>query len=201
MNPQKLRLRRVGSVADELVLKSRESALAAVQIFNNPQIVFKSEIFIVTMCIAWTYLLHAHYRKNKIEYRYFEFKGKKRIFDRTKHGAYKHWELERCLNTANSPIDRDTANNLKFLIGLRHEIEHQMTKRIDNYLSDRFQACALNYNEYIKKLFGEHLGLDKYLSFSLQFSSLEKEGVDTLTDQENLPKHIHKFISRGDRQG
>ena len=127
------RVRRVNSVTDELVHKSREAALAAVQIFNNPQISFKSEIFIVIICVAWTYLLHAYFRQNKIEYRYYQQKGKRRIFDRTKAGAYKHWELERCLNDVNSPIDSDTVKNLRFLIGLRHEIKHQMTTRIDDY--------------------------------------------------------------------
>ena len=72
----KKRVRRLFSVSDELVGKSRESALAAVQIFNNPLITFKSEMFIVLMNIAWTYLLHAHYRKKGIEYRYFEQVGK-----------------------------------------------------------------------------------------------------------------------------
>ena len=66
------RRRRIKSVADELIYKSREAALAAVQIFNNPQINFKSEIFIVIIIIAWTYLLHAYFRKNKIEYRYYK---------------------------------------------------------------------------------------------------------------------------------
>jgi hypothetical protein len=42
-----------------LVKKAREAMLAAVQIHNNPQIDFKSELFIVTSVIAWTYLLHA----------------------------------------------------------------------------------------------------------------------------------------------
>ena len=63
------RIRRVGSVANELVKKSREAMLTAVQIYNNPQIDFKSELFIVTTVIAWTYLLHAYYRKHKIDYR------------------------------------------------------------------------------------------------------------------------------------
>lgn len=108
------RRRRIKSVADELVYKSREAALAAVQIFNNPQINFKSEIFIVIIIIAWTYLLHAYFRKNKIEYRYYNQKGQRKYFARTKAGAYKHWELERCLNDPKSPIDKDTANNLRF---------------------------------------------------------------------------------------
>jgi hypothetical protein len=40
------------SIRAELVEKSRESALTAVQIFNNPLIEFKSETFIVLMTIA-----------------------------------------------------------------------------------------------------------------------------------------------------
>ncbi len=40
------------SVSHELVEKSREAALAAVQIFNNPQVTFKSEIFIVLMHVS-----------------------------------------------------------------------------------------------------------------------------------------------------
>lgn len=84
---------------------------------------FKSESYIVLANIAWTYLLHAYYRSNKIEYRYFEQHGQRKKFDKTKRGAYKYWELERCLNDDNCPIDNVAKSNLKFLIGLRHEIE------------------------------------------------------------------------------
>ena len=52
MPEKKKRTRTVHSVSDELIHKSREAALAAVQIFNNPQITFKSEMFIVLMNIA-----------------------------------------------------------------------------------------------------------------------------------------------------
>ena len=117
--------------------------LTAVQIFNNPNIQFKSESYIVLANIAWTYLLHAYFRSNKIEYRYYEQHGQRKKFDKTKRGAYKYWELERCLNDDNCPIDNVAKSNLKFLIGLRHEIEHQMTTRIDNYLSARFQDDKL----------------------------------------------------------
>ena len=61
-------------------------------------------------------------------------------FNKTKRGAHIYWELERCLNDALCPIDGAAKQNLKFLIGLRYEIEHQMTTRIDNYLSARFKA-------------------------------------------------------------
>ncbi len=188
------RIRRVGSIKSELLKKSREATLAAVQIFNNPNIGFKSESYVVLMIIAWTYLLHAYFRSKKIEYRYYQQNGKRRQFDRTKHGAYKYWELERCLNDTKSPIDKDTANNLRFLIGLRHEIEHQMTTRIDDILSARFQACCLNYNEYIKKLFGTDNGIEKHLSFSLQFSTISTEQKDLLEEHPGLPANIQGYI-------
>ena len=157
------RKRSVGSLRRELIVKSREAALCAVRVFNDPQVTFKSETYIVLMMIAWTYLLHAYYRFKKIEYRYFRQGKHRKHFDRTKQGAHKYWELERCLNCDESPIDRDAANNLRFLIGLRHEIEHQMTTSLDNYLSGRYQACALNFNQHIKRLFGEQCGIDSQM--------------------------------------
>ena len=188
------RVRRVFSIKEELLNKSREAALAAVQIFNNPNVTFKSETYIVLMNIAWTYLLHAYYRAEKVDYRYFAQGAKRKQYDHTKNGAFKHWELERCLNEERCPLEREVVQNLKFLIGLRHEIEHQMTTRIDDLLSARFQACCINYHDAAATLFGEEYGIAKHLAVSLQFSSLSQEQVDTLEQQEGLPRHIKQYI-------
>lgn len=169
--------------------------LSAVQIFNNPNVVFKSEIFVVLTTIAWTYLLHSYFKKKRIEYRYYEQKQKRRKFDKTKRGSFKYWELERCLNDENSPVDDVTGANLRFLVGLRHEIEHQMTTRIDDFLSARFQASCLNFNEYVKKLFGKENGIDRYLSFSLQFSSITEDHAKQLRSFSDLPKGISAYIN------
>lgn len=188
------RKRKLFSVKEELLRKSREAALAAVQIFNNPNITFKSEIFIVMMVIAWTYLMHAYCRGQGIEYRHYRQVGSKRKFIRTTRGAHKHWELEKCLDDAECPLDQKVKLNLKFLIGLRHEIEHQMTTRIDDLLSARFQACCLNYNDAIRSLFGEKYGIDQHLAFSLQFSALQEEQIEQLSNRKDLPKNIAIFI-------
>lgn len=193
------RIRKVGSIRQELLQKSKEAALAAVAIFNNPNIMFKAETFIVLMIIAWTYLLHAFYRSKHIEYRYCHSQSNgKRKFDKTKNGAYKFWELERCLNESSSPLDKDTSNNLRFLIGIRHEIEHQMTTRIDNILSAKFQACCLNYNEYLIKLFNDN-SIQQRLSFSLQFSSISEEQKNMLEDRKDLPGNIKSYILNFDQ--
>lgn len=187
--------RKFKSVKVELLTKSREAMLSAVQIFNNPNIQFKSESFIVLSNIAWMYLLHAYYRDKKIEYRHHKVVNTRKRFDKTKRGAFKYWELERCLNTAESPIDNVTASNLRFLIGLRHEIEHQMTTKIDEYLSARFQSCCLNYNLYVKQFFGNNYGIDRHLSVSLQFSTIKEEQTEKLKEFTDLPKNISSYIN------
>ena len=186
--------RRIGSIKDELISKSKEAALSAVKIFNDPLIKFKSETFIVLMIIAWTYLLHAYYRSQGIEYRYFQKHGKRRFFDKTKQGAHKFWELERCLNEHKTPIDKNTKNNLKFLIGLRHEIEHQMTFALDDFLSGRYQACIMNYNYYLKNLFGSKQSLDEHLSYSLQFLELSGEQFQGKTLNADIPERLRAYI-------
>lgn len=151
------------------------------------------------MIIAWTYLMHANLRERGVDYRYYEqINGRKR-YEKTKHGAFKFWELEKCLRHADSPIDADTTNNLRFLIGIRHEIEHQMTQSLDAWLGGRYQACSLNYNHYIKALFGSKFGLDNVLAFSLQFSDFEpRDGASS--DAVALPAQVKNYIAEFDEQ-
>jgi hypothetical protein len=188
------RKRRFGSVATELTKKAREAMLTAVQIFNNPQVEFKSELFIVTTVIAWTYLLHAYYRKKGIEYRQFRQTGKRRRFLATKFGAVRRWSLEECLGCPECPLEDIVKKNLQFLVGIRHEVEHQMTTRIDDQLSAKFQAAALNFNATIKKLFGEKHSLDDEQAFSIQFSGIDEGTAKDLFAQPDLPQHIRSFV-------
>jgi hypothetical protein len=188
------RKRRFGSVAVELVRKAREAMLTAVQIYNNPQIQFKSELFIVATVIAWTYLLHAFYRKNHVEYRLFKPTPKRRRFLRTRFGAVRRWGLAECLESTECPVNEIVKKNLFFLLGIRHEIEHQMTTRIDDQLSAKFQAAALNFNTEIKRLFGEKYSLDSEQAFSIQFSGIDEELTKELLAQPDLPQHIHSFV-------
>jgi Protein of unknown function (DUF3644) len=190
----KTRRRSVGSLAGELIQKSRDSALCAIRVFNDPYVSFKSETYIVLMVIAWTYLLHAYFMRKGMEYRYFDQKVKRKVFHKTKNGAYKYWELERCLNEKTCPLDKHVATNLRFLIGLRHEIEHQMTRSLDHYLSGRYQACALNYNDALSNLFGKKHALDRHLTYSLQFLELSDEQLSGPTPQADIPERLRAYV-------
>ena len=185
------------SITNELLDKSKEAMVSAVQIYNNPLIKFKSEMFIITAIISWTYLMHAYYSKKSIDYRYFHMKGKRKRYDRTKNGAYKHWELERCINEQASPLDKGTANNLRFLIGIRHEIEHQKTDSIDEYIGAKLQACALNYNREIIKMFGDKHSIKDNLSLAIQFSPISPEQEQLLRKESTneIPTNVRNFIA------
>src|SRR3546814_14186844 len=69
----------------ELLIKAREAMIAAVHTFNSAGLMFRAELFITTAIVAWTYLLHAYYKREGIPYKY---KGKQ-----TAHGADRYWDL------------------------------------------------------------------------------------------------------------
>ena len=190
-----MRQRRVKSIKDELVKKSREALLAAVQIYNNPQIQFKAETFITHAIIGWTYLMHAFLRSNNIDYRYCSEKNGRKTYLRTKHGAYRHWDLECCLQDQTCPLDNETKLNLRFLMGLRHEIEHQMTDKIDQYLCAKLQACVLNYDYYIGELFGQAQRISNEAGLVIQFSPISPDQTKQLLNNKQLLPNICNYIT------
>ncbi len=181
---------------NELLLKSREAMLSAVQVYNDPKSYFRSEIFIVNAVIAWTYLLHAYFSRIGVDYRYkrIDNRGVETVL-KTRHGAEKYWMLEDCLLAAECPLEEGVKNNLRFLIQIRHEIEHQMTDRIDGYLSAKLQSCAINFNDAIITHFGSKVSLKECLSVAIQFSGIDLNQAKSFSLADNLPKNIEALIA------
>ena len=169
---------------DELVVKAREAMLNAIGGYNSPRALFRTECFIVLAVIAWTYLLHWHFARIGVDHRSRKDDGTPLL---TRHGAVKHWELETCLAQAECPLDPATAANLRFLIAIRHEIEHQMTRRIDDTLSAKVQACVLNFNAALARLCGERTRLDRDVSIAIQLAGIGREQRNMLLRDMDLP--------------
>ena len=170
---------------DELLVKAREAMIAAVHTFNSAGLHFRAELFIVTAIIAWTYLMHAYYKREGIDYRH----KKGGVVERTPSGAEKYWELSQCITTGSCPLEAGVVNNLKFLIEIRNEIEHRSTSRIDDALSAKLQACCINFNDAIKNLFGREFALEKRLPIALQFVTFDGVQRQSLIAAD-LPPHI-----------
>jgi hypothetical protein len=175
---------------DELLLKAREAMIAAVNTFNSLGLMFRSELFIVTAIIAWTYFMHAWFKKKGVDFRYIK-NGQPEL---TKNGAEKYWELGKCLNHPKSPLPKGTVNNLEFLLELRHEIEHKSTNRIDDAVSAKLQACCLNFNDAIQAEFGKQYALERRLPIALQFVTFNPDLQGVLKKAASLPAHIETMM-------
>ena len=117
--------------------------IAAVHTFNSAGLHFRAELFIVTSVIAWTYLLHAYYRREAVDHRYYRNVDGVRQIEMTTGGAEKFWELGTCLRDNHCPLDKGTRQNLEFLLDLRHEIEHRSTTRLTTPLAPNFRRAVL----------------------------------------------------------
>ncbi|HEX8193513.1 MAG TPA: DUF3644 domain-containing protein [Allosphingosinicella sp.] len=185
---------------DQLLVKAREAMVAAVHSFNGAGLTFRSELFIVTAVIGWTYLMHAWFLREGIDVRYYEGAGAERRVKRTPGGAEKYWELSHCLRHARCPLSLGGRNNLSYLLELRHEIEHRSTNRqLDDALSAKLQACCINFNDALVEWFGSRFALDRRLSLALQFRSLDPEQTAQLR-RANLPQNISTVMDAFEAQ-
>lgn len=153
---------------ERLVIKARESALLALDIYNRPATMFKSEGFIVMMIIAWTSLLHAIFHKKGIKYNYTDVNGNDEYLD----GDLKAWELSTCIKNFYKEDNSSIKRNLEFMIGLRNKIEHRFAPKIDNHVGGECQALLLNFDELLITEFGNYYALKDLMVFPLQTSNL-----------------------------
>ncbi len=164
------------------VLQAREAMLAAISTFNNPNMNFKAEIFITNAMIAWTYLLHASYADKGIAHQYEN--------EKTNCGQPKYFDLSKCIRLDQCPLDGATKANLNYLLELRHEIEHRMADGIDDAISSKIQACALNFDHYIGELFGEEYRIQANLPRSIQLSEISVDQRKAMKGKSNLPNTV-----------
>lgn len=171
---------------------SIDSALLAVEVYNKPRTVFRSEAFITLMVIAWTRLFHAYFN-NTIGDRYYYKKtnGRYVLVD----GEKKAWELSTCIKNYSNLSD-PIKNNLNFFIRLRNKIEHRhINKReIDTLIFGECQALLFNYETLLIHLFGDQYSINESLVYSLQFSQI-RTNVQSRANKSALSKDLSDVIS------
>lgn len=185
---------------DELLIKAREAMISAVHSFNSAGLTFRAELFIVTAIIAWTYLLHAWFKREGIDYRHTRIEKGEKVVVKTPSGTEKYWELSQCLKHVRCPVETGAKDNLTFLLELRHEIEHRSTSRIDDAVSAKLQACCINFNDVIKSLFGAQYALERRLPIALQFVTFSPDQRALLKRAGALPRHVETMMDTFERQ-
>ena len=165
---------------DERLIRAREAMILGVQIFNTAALRFKAEVFSVLVNIAWTYLLHEFYERKKVKI--VQKDGRSLL-------------LSQMIERTDCPLSDGTKNNLRSLKIIRDEVEHKLLGKSDLKWLGLFQACCLNFDKAICKLFGDELTLAHELSFALQFSRMNVEQLSLLHKYE-IPPHIEALDGR-----
>lgn len=154
-----------------LLEKSTEAAILAVDVYNKPATKFRSYGYIVLMVIAWTSLFHAIFEKGREPYYYKEKKDKRKylIVD----GEKKAWELSECLNGYFKELTSPVRSNLELMIGVRNKIEHRFLPALDNEIMGECHAMLLNYENLLIREFGRDYSLSTSLAIPLQLMSVD----------------------------
>lgn len=188
VHSQKLQQTADMSAKGVLLHKSKEFALLAVSIYNNPYTEFKTYGFIVNLNIAFTALFHAIFEKKGVDYFHYDQQGNPIIID----GDKKAWELSECAeNYWNGVVSPEKAN-IKFLIGLRNKIEHRNLPAIDLAVVGECQSALNNFEEIIVQEFGDNHALTTSLAFAMQLTRVSEQAqIDAL---KQMQKENYKVV-------
>lgn len=167
---------------DERLIRAREAMILAVQVFNSAGLNFKTEVFAVLANIAWTYLLHEYYDR----------KGVKIVQDDGRSLL-----LSQMVEKEDCPLSEGVRNNLRALKIIRDDVEHKLLGKGDLKWQGLYQACCLNFDKTLCKLFGDQLTLAGELAFALQFTKMDVDQLGTLNKYE-IPAHIAAIDARLD---
>lgn len=153
---------------ERLVLKARQAAVLALDIYNRPGTEFRTEGFVVMMVVAWTAALQAIFERDGLDYLHRDEDGEPVLTD----GEPRVWSLKDCLQQHFGPSASPARRNLDFIIGLRNKIEHRYVPAIDAHVTGECQALLLNFDSLISQEFSDYYSITDSLSVPMQTSTL-----------------------------
>lgn len=161
---------------ENLLEKSKEAFVMAIEIYNKPTIKYRVEGFSFFICNAWELMLKAHIIK---EY------GKDSIY--YKDNTERTITLENCLQKVISNEKAPLRRNLSKIIELRNTSTHFITEEYEMIYIPLFQACVLNFVEKMQ----EYHGIDmtevipqNFLNLVVSMRALDESVIRTKYPEE-----------------
>ena len=198
--------KRVPKKVKELLEKSKESCILAVDVYNKPRTAFRSGAYVILMIIAWTSLFHAIFERDGVNY-YYKKEPNSRYYKKM-DGDKMAWELKECLKhyfeDSVSVSEISIRKNLELFIPLRNKIEHRLLPQLDNTIFGECQSLLHNFEFILNKEFGSKQCVNESLVFSLQFAQWipKSEGINKNSpkDLTNLKNYIEKYRESLDKE-
>ena len=166
---------RRSKLAQQHLLKARDSALAAVDNYNRPGASFRTRTFVLLMIVAWTSCLHAVFYDRKVKPWYVKRGSGKGIRYEYIDGDPKHWELSTCVTEYWGNQHPPERKNVEFFLGLRNKIEHRYYPELDPALYGECQAMLMNFEDVLVSEFGPEMALQDQIGIALQFSAMRPQ--------------------------
>ena len=186
-----------GDLAEEyrLLARSRESALAAVRVYNDPMAGYRTETFIVLMIIAWNSLLQAILERAQVDYYERDQDGSQILIN----GRPKVLDTVKLIDLVLVGREyRPVRANLDFFLRLRNQIAHRYLPALDIEVAGEAQAMLLNYEELLVAKFGDEAAIGDRLTVPLQLSEFRYETA-TLSSlrkaQARLPTDVTSYLA------
>lgn len=120
--------------------KSEEAFLMAIEIYNKPTISYRLEGFSFFICNAWELLLKAKMLKEN-EKIYYQDKPTRTI------------SLTNCITHLFTNDKDPIRKNLEIIISLRNTSTHFIIKELENIYLPFMQACVINYSQKLFEFF------------------------------------------------
>lgn len=132
----------------QLLRKSTDSYVMALETINRISIRYRVEAFLILLCNAWELLLKA---------RMVSERGVPYIWHRdSASGERISKSLDQCLEQIYGPAD-PVRRNLEFLVPLRHKAVHLFLPVLPNDVMSLAQASVVNYHNELREWFGTSL--------------------------------------------
>lgn len=178
-----------------LVARSREAALTALRVYNDPAAGFRTETFAMLMVVAWNTLMQAICERDGLDY-------SERAADGSLLMVYGRAKALGTGQLADLVVGGDefagVRANLDYWLGLRNLVAHRYLPELDALVVPEAQALLLNYESRLAIEFGEEAALGDRLAVPLHLEGFRSASHPrSLAElQAKLPPDINDYLAR-----
>lgn len=157
------------TIQEQLLDKSKEAFILAIEIYNKPSIKYRLEGFSFLICNAWELMLKAHLINQKgASSIYFSDKPNRTI------------PLEKCVQLIFTNETSPLRKNLEKIIELRNTSTHFITEEYESIYIPLLQACVFNFVE--KMLAFHNIDMtsiipENFITLSVRLKSLNETEI------------------------
>ena len=171
-------------IAKRLLIKSKESFMLAVEIYNRPSLRYHAEACSMLLCNAWELMLKAHLVKTRgIDSIYYQNQKGKTI------------SLSDCLKRIKTNENDPVRINMDKVIEFRNTNTHFITEEYEIFIGPFLQACVNNYAGQLFELHDESVSdliPENYLALTVRRGVIDPEVIKAKYDPHVAAKILQR---------